>query len=38
MPLYGGIDLPANNSVVVVLNDADQVGVRSGYVFMVSTT
>ena len=25
MPLYGGIDLHANNSVVVVLNDADQV-------------
>jgi transposase len=25
MPLYGGIDLPANNSVVVLLNDQDQV-------------
>ena len=25
MPLYGGIDLHANNSVVVLLNDQDQV-------------
>src|SRR5919201_5741950 len=25
MPLYGGIDLHANNSVVVILNDQDQV-------------
>jgi len=25
MPLYGGIDLHANNSVVVVLDDQDQV-------------
>jgi transposase len=25
MPLYGGIDLPANNSVVVLLNEQDQV-------------
>jgi transposase len=25
MPLYGGIDLHANNSVVVVLNEQDQV-------------
>jgi transposase len=25
MPLYGGIDLQANNSVVVLLNDQDQV-------------
>jgi transposase len=25
MPLYGGIDLHANNSVVVVLNDQDQI-------------
>jgi transposase len=25
MPLYGGIDLHANNSVVVLLNEQDQV-------------
>ena len=25
MPLYGGIDLHANNSVVVLLNDRDEV-------------
>ena len=25
MPLYGGIDLPANNSVVVLLGEQDQV-------------
>ena len=25
MPLYGGIDLHANNSVVVLLNEPDQV-------------
>jgi transposase len=25
MPLYGGIDLHANNSVVVVLNEQDEV-------------
>ena len=25
MPLYGGIDLHANNSVVVILNEQDQV-------------
>jgi hypothetical protein len=25
MPLYGGIDLHANNSVVVFLNDRDEV-------------
>ena len=25
MPLYGGIDLYVNNSVVVLLNDQDQV-------------
>jgi transposase len=25
MPLYGGIDLPANNRVVVLLNEQDQV-------------
>jgi hypothetical protein len=25
MPLYGGIDLHANNRVVVVLNEQDQV-------------
>jgi hypothetical protein len=25
MPLYGGIDLDANNSVVVLLNEQDQV-------------
>ena len=25
MPLYGGIDLHANNSVVVLLTDQDQV-------------
>jgi len=25
MPLYGGLDLHANNSVVVLLNDQDQV-------------
>jgi hypothetical protein len=25
MPLYGGIDLPANNSVVVLLNEQAQV-------------
>ena len=24
MPLYGGIDLHANNSVVVLLNEQDQ--------------
>jgi transposase len=25
MPLYGGIDLHANNSVVVLLNELDEV-------------
>ena len=25
MPLYGGIDLHANNSVVVLINEQDQV-------------
>ena len=25
MPLYGGIDLHANNSVIVLLNDQDEV-------------
>ena len=25
MPLYGGIDLHANNSVVVLLNEQDEV-------------
>ena len=25
MPLYGGMDLHANNSVVVLLNEQDQV-------------
>jgi hypothetical protein len=25
MPLYGGIDLQANNGVVVVLNEQDEV-------------
>jgi len=25
MPLYGGIDLHANNSVIVLLNEQDQV-------------
>jgi transposase len=28
MPLYGGIDLHANNSVVVLLNEQDQVVYR----------
>ncbi len=34
MPLYGGIDLHANNSVVVLLNEQDQVvypGVRTHF-------
>ena len=24
MPLYGGIDLPANNSVIVLLHEQDE--------------
>ncbi len=29
--LYGGIDLHANNSVVVVLDEEDQVRYRNAY-------
>lgn len=29
--LYGGIDLHANHSVVVVLNEQDQVVLQNGY-------
>jgi transposase len=28
MPLYGGIDLHANNSVIVLLNEQDEVVYR----------
>ena len=31
MSLYGGIDLHANNSVIVLLNEQDEVIYRNGY-------
>jgi hypothetical protein len=33
MSLYGGIDLHANNSVVVLLNDQDQVVYQKRWLF-----